>query len=82
MRVVVVGGGVAGLSTARALVVGGHDVVVLERSAVLRAAGGALTLWSNGLRALDEFGVDLTGVGREIDTFEAWRSTGRRVWRR
>jgi 2-polyprenyl-6-methoxyphenol hydroxylase-like FAD-dependent oxidoreductase len=81
MRVVVVGGGVAGLSTARGLLAAGHEVVVLERSPVLRASGGALTLWSNGLRALDEFGVDLTGVGREIDTFEAWRSDGRQIWR-
>lgn len=81
MRVIVVGGGVAGLATARGLLAAGHDVAVLERSPVLRTSGGALTLWSNGLRALDDFGVDLAGVGREIDTFEAWRSTGRRIWR-
>lgn len=81
MRVVVVGGGVAGLAAARGLLAAGQDVVVLERSSLLRASGGALTLWSNGLRVLDEFGVDLTGVGREIDSFEAWRSTGRRIWR-
>lgn len=80
MRVAVVGGGVAGLATARALLATGHDVVVLERSAVLRASGGALTLWSNGLHVLDELGVELTG-GREIDTFEAWRSTGQPMWR-
>jgi FAD-dependent urate hydroxylase len=81
MRVVVIGGGVAGLAAARGLLTVGHDVVVLERSPVLRASGGALTLWSNGLRALDELGVELTGVGREIDLFEAWRSNGRPIWR-
>lgn len=81
MRVVVVGGGVAGLATSRGLRVAGHEVVLLERSPVLRPSGGALTLWSNGLRVLDEFGVDLIGVGREIDSFEAWRSTGRPIWR-
>jgi FAD-dependent urate hydroxylase len=81
MRVVVVGGGVAGLAAARALLAAEHDVVVLERSPVLRAAGGALTLWSNGLRALDEFGVDLGGFGRQIDAFEACRANGKPVWR-
>lgn len=80
MRAVVIGGGVAGLATARGLLGSGHDVVVLERSPILRASGGALTLWSNGLRVLDEFGVDLSGVGREIDSFEAWRSGGQHVW--
>jgi FAD-dependent urate hydroxylase len=81
MRVVVVGGGVAGLAAARSLLAVGHDVVVLERMPALTAAGGALTLWSNGLRALDEFGVDLGGFGRQIDVFEAWRSNGKPVWR-
>lgn len=81
MRVIVVGGGVAGLATARALLTTGHDVVVLERSPVARAGGGALTLWANGLRALDEFGVDLGGFGRQIDAFEARRENGKPVWR-
>lgn len=81
MRVVIVGGGVAGLATACGLLAAGHDVVVLERSPALRASGGALTVWSNGLRALDEFRVDLAGAGREIDAFEAWRADGPRIWR-
>jgi FAD-dependent urate hydroxylase len=81
MRVVVVGAGVAGLAAARGLLGAGHDVMVLERSPVLRAAGGALTLWSNGLQALDELGVDLGGFGRQIDAFEAWRANGKPVWR-
>jgi len=80
MRVLVVGGGVAGLATARGLTAAGHEVRVFERAPQLRATGGAVTLWSNGIGVLDAFGVDLDGAGRSIDSFEAWRDDGRPIW--
>jgi FAD-dependent urate hydroxylase len=80
MRVLVVGGGVAGLATAHGLIAAGHDVRVFERAEQLRATGGAVTLWSNGIGVLDAFGVDLDGAGRGIDAFEAWRADGRPIW--
>jgi 2-polyprenyl-6-methoxyphenol hydroxylase-like FAD-dependent oxidoreductase len=57
MRVVVVGGGIAGLSAAIGLRRGGHDVVVLERAARIDPVGAGITLFANAVRALDRLGV-------------------------
>ncbi|PSR61960.1 monooxygenase [Nocardia nova] len=57
LRVIVVGGGIGGMAAAIALHRGGHDVEVWERAADIGEAGSGLTLWPNGLRALDAIGV-------------------------
>ncbi|MBG0819400.1 FAD-dependent monooxygenase [Planomonospora sp. ID91781] len=77
MRVLVAGAGVAGLAAARGLVRAGHEVEVHERAPALRTVGGSVTLWSGSTGILRDLGVDLTGVGRRIDTMESWSSGGR-----
>jgi 2-polyprenyl-6-methoxyphenol hydroxylase-like FAD-dependent oxidoreductase len=57
MRVIVVGGGIAGLSAAIGLRRSGHDVVVLERAPRIDPVGAGITLFSNAMRALDRLGV-------------------------
>jgi 2-polyprenyl-6-methoxyphenol hydroxylase-like FAD-dependent oxidoreductase len=57
MRVVVVGGGIAGLSAAIGLRRVGHDVVVLEQAARIDPVGAGITLFANAVRALDRLGV-------------------------
>ena len=57
MRVVVVGAGLGGLAAAIAVRAAGHDVVVCERSPVLREAGAGIGLMPNGVLALDALGV-------------------------
>jgi 2-polyprenyl-6-methoxyphenol hydroxylase-like FAD-dependent oxidoreductase len=57
MRLVVVGGGVAGLSAAIGLRRAGHDVVVLERAPRIDPVGAGITLFANAVRALDRLGV-------------------------
>jgi 2-polyprenyl-6-methoxyphenol hydroxylase-like FAD-dependent oxidoreductase len=57
VRVVVAGGGIGGLSAALALRRSGHEVVVLERAARLRAAGCGVHLWPNAVLALQDLGV-------------------------
>jgi 2-polyprenyl-6-methoxyphenol hydroxylase-like FAD-dependent oxidoreductase len=57
MRVVVVGGGIAGLSAAIGLRRSGHDVVVLEQAPRIEPVGAGITLFSNAMRALDRLGV-------------------------
>ncbi|PON78968.1 FAD-binding domain containing protein [Parasponia andersonii] len=55
--IAIVGAGICGLATALALHRKGIRSVVLERSETLRAWGAAISILTNGWRALDQLGV-------------------------
>jgi 2-polyprenyl-6-methoxyphenol hydroxylase-like FAD-dependent oxidoreductase len=57
MRVIVVGGGIAGLSTAIGLRRRGHEAIVLERASRIDPIGAGLTLFANAMNALDRLGM-------------------------
>lgn len=57
MKAVIVGGGIGGLAAALALVRHGWEVEILERAPAFAEVGAGLSLWPNGLRALDALGV-------------------------
>ncbi len=57
MRVIVVGGGIAGLSAAIALRRTGYEAVVLERAPRVDPVGAGITLFANAMRALERLGV-------------------------
>ncbi|HEU5420599.1 MAG TPA: FAD-dependent monooxygenase [Streptosporangiaceae bacterium] len=57
MKAVIVGGGIGGLASAVALSRAGWQVEVLERAPDFTEVGAGLSLWQNGLRALDALGV-------------------------
>ena len=57
MKAVIAGGGIGGLACALALARRGWEIEVLERAAVFTEVGAGLSLWPNGLRALDALGV-------------------------
>jgi 2-polyprenyl-6-methoxyphenol hydroxylase-like FAD-dependent oxidoreductase len=57
VRAAVVGAGIGGLGAALALRRAGWDVVVLERAPTFVPVGSGLTLFPNGIRALDVLGV-------------------------
>jgi 2-polyprenyl-6-methoxyphenol hydroxylase-like FAD-dependent oxidoreductase len=57
MRVIVVGGGIAGLSTAIGLRRSGHEVIALERAPRIDPIGAGLTLFANAMSALDRLGM-------------------------
>jgi 2-polyprenyl-6-methoxyphenol hydroxylase-like FAD-dependent oxidoreductase len=57
VRVIVVGGGIAGLSVAIGLRRSGHDVVVLERAPRIDPLGAGITLFANAMSALDRLGM-------------------------
>lgn len=77
LRVLVVGAGVGGISVARGLLRDGHDVTVFERRPNVRAAGGAVTIWSNGEMVLRQLGVEMDGAGQLLRMVRAVTSTGR-----
>jgi 2-polyprenyl-6-methoxyphenol hydroxylase-like FAD-dependent oxidoreductase len=79
LRVLVVGAGVGGISIARGLLRDGHDVTVFERRPVVKAGGGAVTIWSNGATVLEQLGVDMDGAGELLSTLRVTTSTGRPV---
>ncbi len=82
MRAVVAGGGIGGLACALALARHGWDVEVLERAPAFAEVGAGLSLWPNGLRALDALGVGeqvrehaaLAGQAGIRDTSGRWLS--------
>ena len=57
LPILIAGGGIGGLCTAIGLQASGQRVLVLERNAQLREVGAGLTLFPNGLAALDRLGL-------------------------
>ncbi|WP_152184984.1 FAD-dependent monooxygenase [Segeticoccus rhizosphaerae] len=57
MRVLIVGGGIAGLAAAIGLARVGAQVTVMEQAGQFGEVGAGLSVWPNALRALDELGV-------------------------
>lgn len=57
LNIIIVGSGVAGLSTAIALCIKGHAVTVLERNEGVQALGGSLHLWANATRVIASYGL-------------------------
>ena len=65
-RILIVGGGIAGLTLARALHQQGFTVELVERSPEWQATGAAIQLHANGMRILHAL-----GLGQEVERIEA-----------
>jgi 2-polyprenyl-6-methoxyphenol hydroxylase-like FAD-dependent oxidoreductase len=57
MTAIVIGGGIAGLAVGVALKQAGIAVTVFERAPIISEVGAGLTVWSNGVIALDALGL-------------------------
>jgi 2-polyprenyl-6-methoxyphenol hydroxylase-like FAD-dependent oxidoreductase len=71
-KVVVVGGGIGGLTAALSLRRHGHEVVVLERRATSEEAGAGISLWPNAMRILRDLGL---GPALEASAISDGRAT-------
>ncbi|WP_427017353.1 FAD-dependent oxidoreductase [Pseudarthrobacter sp. P1] len=80
MRAIVVGAGIAGLVTARQLGLAGWDVVLVEGSPGLRAAGYMMDFFGPGVEASERIGLypPLAAVAYRVDAAE-YVDTGGRV---
>lgn len=74
MRILVIGGGIAGMATAIALDQAGLDPLVLEREPALTEIGSGIGIQANGLRVLRKLGAahHVLTWGVRIDSDE-WR---------
>jgi len=69
--ILIVGGGIAGLTLGRALYRQGVTVHLVERSTVWRAEGGGIAVQANGMRMLRRLGLD-TAVERAGAHLRRW----------
>jgi 2-polyprenyl-6-methoxyphenol hydroxylase-like FAD-dependent oxidoreductase len=67
----IIGGGIGGLATAIALRRAGLVALVFERAPELREQGAGLSLWPNGLRALDALGLGAKVRARSLPDLES-----------
>lgn len=79
MKVIIVGGGIGGLSAALALRQAGHDPLILEEAPELGDVGAGLLLWPNATSLLRQLGVldELMKRSGRAKVFERWTDRGR-----
>jgi len=79
-RILIVGGGIGGLTAAIALIRGGHTVEVVEQSPVLAAVGAGITIQANATAVFDALGIELLAedIG-PIGYFEMINGAGKRL---
>ena len=77
-RILVLGGGIGGLSAAIALRSAGFHAEVFEQSSELRETGAGVGLWSNAMGSLDQLGVSIRG-SRPLRTVAAANARGKEL---
>src|SRR5438093_4481774 len=80
-RVIIIGGGIGGLSMAIALQRGGIEARGFERMSQLREVGSGLNLWTNAMRTLERLGLDeaVRAKAAVIDRWVNLTSRGQRM---
>lgn len=72
LKVIVIGAGIGGLTTAIALSQAGYTVEVYERAPEIRPRGAGISLWSNGIKVLNRFGLGekIAAIGGQMDAMQ------------
>jgi 2-polyprenyl-6-methoxyphenol hydroxylase-like FAD-dependent oxidoreductase len=81
-NIAVIGGGIGGLGVALGLQRAGISVTLFEQADRLRASGGALLLWSNGMRALGALGLadEVASIATIVEHTDFRTADGRSMW--
>ena len=83
MRIVIIGGGIGGLTAALALGRAGFKPEVFEQAPELLEAGAAIALWPNAMRVLARLGLGDEIVERSGELREArWLRSDGRIYKR
>lgn len=69
MKVIIIGGGIAGLAVGIGLERIGIETAIYEQASEPRTQGSGLTLWANALKALKQLGVDYEAYALEFNGF-------------
>lgn len=72
LKAIVIGAGMAGLTTGYALRRAGYRVEIYEKTRQLRPAGAGISLWSNGIKVLNQLGLgeEIAQIGGQMDRME------------
>lgn len=69
LKVVIIGGGIGGLSVGSFLQKAGYDVHLYEQTSVILPVGAAISLWSNGVKVCNRLGLgkEIISLGGRMD---------------
>ena len=72
LKAIIVGAGIAGLTTAIAMQQAGYTVEIYDKTRELRPAGAGISLWSNGVKVLNRLGLGdrLAAIGGTMNRME------------
>lgn len=84
LRVIIVGGSIAGLTLAQSLHAANIDFVVLEAGReIAPQVGASIAIFPNGARILDQLGMleDLSAVTDSLVSTTNWLEGGKQLWK-
>ncbi|MEM9980341.1 MAG: FAD-dependent urate hydroxylase HpxO, partial [Cyanobacteria bacterium P01_D01_bin.2] len=78
LKVIIVGAGMGGLTTAIAMRQAGYEVEIYDRVRELRPAGAGISLWSNGVKVLNRLGLgaEIARIGGSMERMSYVSKTG------